>query len=204
MQLLILYFQLSQTSITELGLLLSRHLTVVIDSKQYPSLRVVFAWKAMSFVSLSVSAWVLVCVNPINAPAVTWLIREAIMVCHVKWNAGKTLRHNYLNDLIYHALLQAGLPLTKQSAGLLRTDGKRPNDFNNMPWQTSKSAVWDVAVTDTLDNFYLASTLMIVAATAELAGIRKEAKYVERSTKTPLRPSSFRVIASHQFQSHEF
>ena len=30
-----------------------------------------------------------------------------------KRSAGRTLRHNYINDLVYHALLQAGLPSTK-------------------------------------------------------------------------------------------
>ena len=67
MQLLILYMQLSQMTITELGLLLLRHLTVVIGSMHYPSLHVVFARKTMLFVSLSVTAWVPVCVNPTNA-----------------------------------------------------------------------------------------------------------------------------------------
>ena len=44
-----------------------------------------------------------------------------------KKSAVRTLRHNYLNDLNYNALLQAGLPLIKEAARLLRTDGKRPN-----------------------------------------------------------------------------
>ena len=70
-------------NIIELGLLLSRHLTVVIGSMHYPSLHAVFAWKMMPFVLLSVSAWVPVCANPINAHVTTWLIREAIMACQV-------------------------------------------------------------------------------------------------------------------------
>ena len=110
MQLLILYLQLSQTTITELGLLLSRHLTEVIGSIYYPSLRVVIAWKTMLFMSLSVSAWVPVCANHINAHVVTWLIRETIIACHVKGVLGELLRHNYQKDPIYHGLLQAGQP----------------------------------------------------------------------------------------------
>ena len=83
-QLLILYLQLSQTTITELSLLPSRHLTVVIGSMHYSSFCVIFAWKTMRFVSFSVSAWVPVCANPINARVVTCSIRETIMACHVK------------------------------------------------------------------------------------------------------------------------
>ena len=99
-----------------------------------------------------------------------------------KRSAGRTLRHNYINDLVYHALLQAGLPSTKEPARLLRTDGKRPDGLTNVPWQTGKSAVWDVTVADTLADSYLASTLMTAAAAAQLAATRKETKYVDLST----------------------
>ena len=58
-----------------------------------------------------------------------------------KRSAGRTLRHNYINDLIYRALLQAGLPSTKEPAGLLRTDGKRLDGLTNVPWQAGKFAV---------------------------------------------------------------
>ena len=96
---------------------------------------------------------------------ITWLICEAIMASHVKgvlhWI---NLRHNYINDLIYHILLQAGLPSIKEPAGLLCTDGKRPDNLTNVPWQAGTSAVWDVTVADILTDSYLVSTLMIAAA----------------------------------------
>ena len=85
-----------------------------------------------------------------------------------KKSVGRAMRHNYINDLIYHALIQAGLSLTKEPAGLLRTYGKRPDSLTNVPWQVDKSAVWNVTVTDTVADFYLASTSMTAAA-AELA-----------------------------------
>ena len=50
-----------------------------------------------------------------------------------KRSAGRTLRHNYQYDLIYHTLLQAELPSTKEPAGLLRTNGKMPNGLTNVP-----------------------------------------------------------------------
>ena len=100
-----------------------------------------------------------------------------------KRSARRTLRHNYINDLVDHALLQAGLRLPKEPAGLFHTGGKRPNGLTNVPWQAGKSAVWDVSVTDTLADSYLASKSMTAAAAAELAATREEAKYVELSTK---------------------
>ena len=103
-----------------------------------------------------------------------------------KRNARRTLRHNYLNDLIYHALLQAGLLSTYKPAGLLRTDGKWPDGLTNVPWQAGKSALWDVTVADTLADSYLASTSLTAAAAAELAATRKEAKHIELIRRTTL------------------
>ena len=81
------------------------------------------------------------------------------------------MRHNYLNDLVYHALLQAGLSSAKEPAGLPCADGKQPDGLNNVPWQAGKSTVWDVIIADTLVDSYLASTSMTAAA-AELAATR--------------------------------
>ena len=106
----------------------------------------------MPFVLLSVSARVPVCANLINTHDCGNMVNTRGnhgLPC--KRSAGRTLRHNYKNDLFYYALLQAELSLTKEPAWLLRTDGKRPNGLINVPWQTGKSAVWDVTVTDTLD-----------------------------------------------------
>ena len=132
-----------------------------------------------AFASLSASAWVPVCSNPINAYVVglTWLIREAIMTqLSCKNCAGRTLRHNYLNDLICHAQLQAGPPSIKKPAGLLRTDSEWLDSLTNVPWQAGKSIVWNVTVTDTLADSYLASTSMTAAAAAEFAATRKESQ----------------------------
>ena len=99
-----------------------------------------------------------------------------------KRSAGRSLRHNYINDLVYHALLQAGMLSTKEPTGLLHTNDKRLDGLTNVPWQAGKSAVWDVTVTDTLADSYLASTSMTAAAAAQLAATRKKNKYVELST----------------------
>ena len=85
-----------------------------------------------------------------------------------KRSAGKTLRNNKLNDFIYYGLLQAGLPSTKESAELLRTNVKRPDGLNNVPWQVGKSAVWGITVADKHADSYLVSTSMTVAAAESL------------------------------------
>ena len=93
---------------------------------------------------------------------------------------------------------------TKEYAGLLRTDGKRPNGLTNMPWQAGKLVVWNVTVADTHADSYLVTTSMTAAVAAELAVTRKEAKYVELSTTHHFVPLAFDFIESNRFQSHEF
>ena len=48
-------------------------------------------------------------------------------------SAGRTLRHNYINDLIYHALLYKQ-DCHRPKNLLLRIDGKRPDSLTNVPW----------------------------------------------------------------------
>ena len=99
-----------------------------------------------------------------------------------KWSAGRTWRHNYLKDLVYHGLLHAGLTSTKEPARLFRTDCKRSDGLTNVPWLANKPAVWDIIVADTLADFCLSFMTMIDATAAELAATRKEVKIAELST----------------------
>ena len=94
-----------------------------------------------------------------------------------KRSSGRSSRHGYINDIIYHSLVKAGIPCTKEPSGLLRTDGKRPDGLTSVPWQAGKCAIWDVTVTDTLATSYLSATASSAGSAAELAATRKEAKY---------------------------
>ena len=124
-----------------------------------------------------------------------------------KRSAGKTLRHNYPNDIIYHALLKTRLSSIKEPTGLLRTDGI--SSLIALPTYLGKLANWlcgtqrplskvfggtSHAVADILADSYLTSTSMTVAAAAQLAATRKEAKYVELSTKHHFVPLAFESL----------
>jgi len=52
---------------------------------------------------------------------------------------GRSARHHALNDLVAHSFAAAGVPLTKESTGLLWTDGKRPDGVMLVPRQRGKS-----------------------------------------------------------------
>ena len=53
------------------------------------------------------------------------------LVC--KYSAGRSTRHQQLNDLIWRALKRADIPSTKEPNGLLRGDGKRPDGLTLVP-----------------------------------------------------------------------
>ena len=69
--------------------------------------------------------------------------------------------------------------LTKEPAGLLRGDGKRPNGLTLVPWQSGRSLTWDVTVVDTLASSYTPTTSVTPRGAAEAAATRKIAKYAE-------------------------
>ena len=60
---------------------------------------------------------------------------------------GRSARRHVLNDLVARSYASAEVPVTKEPAGLLRSDGKRPDGISLVPWQSGKSLCWDVTVT---------------------------------------------------------
>ena len=69
------------------------------------------------------------------------------------------------------------MPSLKEPAGLLRTDGKRPDGVTQVPWRAGKCITWDVTVADTLAQSYIRSTAAVAGSAAEGAATRKQAKY---------------------------
>ena len=61
-----------------------------------------------------------------------------------KKNSGRVQRQAWLNDLIYRALIRSEIPAVKEPQGLSRNDGKRPDGLTLVPWQSGRSATWDV------------------------------------------------------------
>jgi hypothetical protein len=98
-----------------------------------------------------------------------------------KKSAGRMSRHQYLNDIIWRAVVRAGVPATKEPVGLLRTDGKRPDGLTQIPWNEGRCVTWDVTVTDTLAASNLHVSSCSAGAAAENAATKKVAKYAELS-----------------------
>ena len=108
--------------------------------------------------------------------------------------SGRLTRHNHLNDIVLRSLTRAKIPATKESAGLLRSDGKRPNGLTLIPLPEGRCLVWDVTVADTTVASYLPSTSIAAVSAAELAPVRKQAKYAEIAQRYEFVPI---VVESH-------
>ena len=90
---------------------------------------------------------------------------------------GRLTRHQLLNDIVWHALVRAGVPAVKEPMGLSRTDGKQPDGMSLIPWKVGRCVMWDMTVADTMAVSYLPLTSVSVGAAAEGAALRKNNDY---------------------------
>ena len=84
-----------------------------------------------------------------------------------KRSFGRLIRHNHVNNVIHHSVSQAGSPGTKEPAGLMRTDGKRPDRLTLIPWREGRCFSNDATVAETKAASYLPSTAMSAGSATE-------------------------------------
>ena len=53
--------------------------------------------------------------------------------------AGRMTRHHWINDLVWRAMSRANIPSCKESNGLSRSDGRRPDGMTLIPWKAGKA-----------------------------------------------------------------
>ena len=107
-----------------------------------------------------------------------------------KYGPGRITRHHLLNELLCKALCSSGIPAIKEPTGLVRDDGKRPDDLTLVPWFAGKSLTWDVTVADTLAQANLPQTVHRSGAAAEADAERKIRKYASIAMKHMFVPPS--------------
>jgi len=101
---------------------------------------------------------------------------------------GRAARHHALNDMVARSLSAAAVPNTKEPNGLSRNDGKRPDGLTLIPWQSGRPLVWDVTVTCTTADSYLASAAREAGSVAERAASNKVNKYSGLSANYQFQP----------------
>ena len=121
-----------------------------------------------------------------------------------KKSAGRTSRHNYVNDIIWRALCRAGVPSIKEPSGLTHSDAKRPDGLTQIPWDSGKCATWDVTVTDTLAASNLQHSALAAGALAERAAEKKIQKYTDLAASYSFFPVAFETLGPVNSLGAEF
>ena len=113
---------------------------------------------------------------------------------------GRTSRHHALNDLE----ASAGIPAAKEPNGLTRTDGKRLDGMSVIPWKAGKPLTWDVTVASTLTSSYVDTTAWFAGAAAEIAAVRKSAKYPILEQSYIFQPLAFENVGTMNESCYDF
>ncbi len=121
-----------------------------------------------------------------------------------KKHAGRVQRHAWLNDLIHRALIRAEIPAVKEPQGLSRDDGKRPDGLTLVPWQSGRSATWDVTVVHTLAASYVSQSAVQAGSVATAASERKTAKYNNLSSSHIFFPVAVETLGPLADDAHCF
>ena len=76
-------------------------------------------------------------------------------------SAPRQIRHAQMNDIIWRSVKKAQYPAVKESVGLSRSDGKRPDEATQIPWMRG--------ISDTFANSYIGDTSARATAAADRA-----------------------------------
>ena len=132
--------------------------------------------------------------QPHTCPCGTAVDCTGIYALSCKRSSARILRHNALNDLIFMALVRAGMPCVKEPPGLLRADGKRPDGITQIPWMSGRCLAWDVTITDTLAPSYRHLSSISAGKAAERAAELKVSKYSAIMTTHDFLPLAFETL----------
>jgi len=92
----------------------------------------------------------------------------------------------------------------KEPHGLVRDNGKRPDGLTLLPWNSGRSATWDVTVVDTLGNAYLQQSAITSASADETAAVRKRNKHSSFSGTHDFFPVALETVGSMSVSTQEF
>ena len=124
------------------------------------------------------------------------------MVC--KRAPGRISRHHAVNEIIARSFTSAGIPVAKEPAGLLRSDGRRPDGLTLVPWRGGKPLAWDATISSTLAESYLDASSVGAASAAEGAAARKVAKYTGLPAEYSFQPVALETLGPVSSATAEF
>jgi len=80
----------------------------------------------------------------------------------------------------------------------------RPDGLTLLPWNSGRSATWDVTVVDTLWNAYVQQSAITSASAAETAADRKTTKYSSLSGTHDFFPAALKTLVPMSVSAREF
>jgi len=90
--------------------------------------------------------------------------------------------------------LIAEIQAVKEPQGLSRNDGKRPDGLTLVPWQSGRSATWDVTIVHTLTASYVSQSATQAGSAATAASERKTAQYSNLSSSHVFYPVAVETL----------
>ncbi|MCI0562581.1 MAG: hypothetical protein MN733_29210, partial [Nitrososphaera sp.] len=94
-----------------------------------------------------------------------------------KDSAGRSSRHNLVNDIIRRELVRANIAAVREPTGLIPGSEKRPDGVTLIPWARGRCMAWDATIVDTVAPSHLSSTRNQAGAAADHAAAHKLQKY---------------------------
>ena len=118
--------------------------------------------------------------NPIivNIVEKLWILQPPMVSVARAVSQGRHSHHTAINDIVHRSLVSIKVPSHLESSGLIRSDGKRPNDMSIVPWSSGKLLVWDTNCTDTFSPFNIRLAVHRMGAVTEKAEDVKMSKYL--------------------------
>ena len=107
---------------------------------------------------------------------------------------GRQSRHSEVNEITARASRSALIPCIREPAGLLRTDGKRPDGLTLIPFERGKVLVWDATITDTLAPSNQEASASSAGSAARKAERLKTNKYAQLANEFIFVPLVFETL----------
>lgn len=124
------------------------------------------------------------------------------MIC--KKAPARMTRHHAVNDIIARAFTSAGVPVSKEPLGILRSDGKRPDGLTLVPWRGGKALTWDATIVTTLADSYLRASSTCAGSASELAAAKKVDKYADLPAEYLFQPIALESLGPVNSSTADF
>ena len=154
-------------------------------------------------IAIGLRLWLNIC-EPHSCPCGGVVDAKGIHGFSCKHSAGRAIRHQQINDLVWRALRRADTPSIKEPSGLLPGENKRPDGLTLVPWQGGRCLAWDATVVHTLAPSYVAVSAQVTGSVAQATFERIVSKYAGLPASHLFDPIAIETLGSINEAGHSF